>query len=246
MIVLRVLLGIFQSAIFPGLSYLVSTWYTRKEQQLRFAFLQSGEVIIVGLGVFMNFELNHLDGKAGLRGWRWMFLIQGLLAVGKQISYWWSLYLQCWFTSDRFHHIHLDGRLPRELPRQFPLPYLRGASVRWDSYLWWSWRCESWRVFPPEVPGAIYGPETLRFLHTLFLSERYQHRAIVLPSYHSSVWNGIFEWSVNTPLCTSILLRRRTSHRVFNCRWSLSTPRSGDHLQLHLHHFRVQHARLYY
>ena len=33
MIVLRILLGMAQSAIFPGLSYLISTWYTRKEQQ---------------------------------------------------------------------------------------------------------------------------------------------------------------------------------------------------------------------
>ena len=83
MIGLRVLLGIFQSAIFPGLSYLISTWYTRKEQQLRYAFLQSGEVTIVGLGAFLNYGLNHLDGKGGLRGWRWMFLVQGLLAIGK-------------------------------------------------------------------------------------------------------------------------------------------------------------------
>jgi len=81
MIGLRVLLGVLQSSIFPGLTYLISTWYTRKEQQLRFAFLQSGEVIIVGLGAFLNYGLNKLDGKGGLRGWRWMFLVQGLLAI---------------------------------------------------------------------------------------------------------------------------------------------------------------------
>jgi MFS family permease len=85
MIGLRILLGVFQSAIFPGLSYLISTWYTRKEQQLRFAFLQAGEVTIVGLGGFLNFGLYHLDGKAGLTGWRWMFLVQGLIATSKDI-----------------------------------------------------------------------------------------------------------------------------------------------------------------
>jgi MFS family permease len=83
MVGLRVLLGIAQSAVFPGLSYLISTWYTRKEQQLRFAFLQTGEVIIVGLGIILNYGLSGLDGKRGLAGWRWMFLVQGLLAVGK-------------------------------------------------------------------------------------------------------------------------------------------------------------------
>ncbi|KAL3421325.1 major facilitator superfamily transporter [Phlyctema vagabunda] len=90
MVVLRLLLGMSQACVFPGLSYLVSTWYTRKEQQLRFAFLLCGEVSIIGLGAFSNFGLNHLDGVAGLAGWRWMFLVQGLVAmvIGSTV-YWW-------------------------------------------------------------------------------------------------------------------------------------------------------------
>jgi MFS family permease len=81
MIALRVLLGISMSGIYPGLSFLISTWYTRKEQQLRFAFLQSGEVIILATGSIVNFGLNHLDGRSGLRGWRWMFLVQGIITT---------------------------------------------------------------------------------------------------------------------------------------------------------------------
>jgi MFS family permease len=83
MIVLRILLGMAQSAIFPGLSYLISTYYTRKEQQVRFGFLQSGEVTVVGLGIFLNVGLENLNGRGGLAGWRWMFLVHGLIAVGK-------------------------------------------------------------------------------------------------------------------------------------------------------------------
>ena len=81
MIALRVLLGISMSGIYPGLSLLISTWYTRKEQQLRFAFLQSGEVIILATGSIVNFGLNHLDGHSGLRGWRWMFVVQGTITT---------------------------------------------------------------------------------------------------------------------------------------------------------------------
>jgi MFS family permease len=44
MIALRILLGMAMSGIYPGLSYLISTWYLRREQQTRYAFLQSGEV----------------------------------------------------------------------------------------------------------------------------------------------------------------------------------------------------------
>lgn len=92
MIALRVLLGIAMSGIYPGLTYLISAWYPRHEQQLRFAFLQSGEVIVLATGNIVNFGLNHLDGSAGLAGWRWMYLVQGLVAcVLGFITYWWMV-----------------------------------------------------------------------------------------------------------------------------------------------------------
>ncbi|KAJ5286832.1 hypothetical protein N7478_002518 [Penicillium angulare] len=92
MIALRVLLGIAMSGIYPGLTYLISAWYPRHEQQLRFAFLQSGEVIVLATGNIVNFGLNHLNGSAGLAGWRWMYLVQGLVAcVLGFVTYWWMV-----------------------------------------------------------------------------------------------------------------------------------------------------------
>ena len=81
MIALRVLLGMAMSGIYPGLTYLISTWYPRREQQTRFAFLQSGEVIILATGSIVNYGLNHLNGRGGLAGWRYMFLVQGLVTI---------------------------------------------------------------------------------------------------------------------------------------------------------------------
>ncbi|EXJ78082.1 hypothetical protein A1O3_09243 [Capronia epimyces CBS 606.96] len=81
MIALRVLLGISMSGIYPGLTYLISAWYTRKEQQLRFALLQSGQVVILATGSIVNYGLNHLDHRHGLRGWQYMYLVQGAITV---------------------------------------------------------------------------------------------------------------------------------------------------------------------
>jgi len=69
MIALRILLGIAMSGIYPGLTVLISAWYTRKEQQLRFAFMQSGEVIVLATGGIVNYGLNQLNGKGGLKGY---------------------------------------------------------------------------------------------------------------------------------------------------------------------------------
>ncbi len=82
MIAARVLLGIAMSGVYPGLTYLVSAWYPRREQQTRFAFLQAGEVIVLATGSIVNYGINdRLGGRAGLAGWRYMFLVQGLIAM---------------------------------------------------------------------------------------------------------------------------------------------------------------------
>jgi MFS family permease len=92
MIALRVLLGIAMSGIYPGLTYLISAWYPRREQQLRFAFLQTGEVLVLATGNIVNFGLNHLDGAANIAGWRWMYLVQGLVTcVLGVVTYWWMV-----------------------------------------------------------------------------------------------------------------------------------------------------------
>jgi uncharacterized membrane protein (GlpM family) len=91
MIALRILLGIAMSGIYPGLTYLISTWYTRKEQQLRFALMQSGEVIVLATGGIVNFGLNQLDGKF-LKGWQYMFVAQGsITAFFGILTYWWMV-----------------------------------------------------------------------------------------------------------------------------------------------------------
>jgi MFS family permease len=92
MIALRVLLGISMSGIYPGLTYLISTYYTREEQQLRFAFLQSGEAIVLATGGIVNYGLNQLNGEHGLKGWQWMFVVQGTISMSLGIiTFWWMV-----------------------------------------------------------------------------------------------------------------------------------------------------------
>jgi hypothetical protein len=79
----------------------------------------------VGLGGFLNFGLNHLNGKGGIAGWRWMFLVQGLIAIGKCHSEnVWVLPMLI-NNSDWVHHISVDCRFPRELSQELPLSEYR-------------------------------------------------------------------------------------------------------------------------
>ena len=69
---IRFLLGVAEAPFFPGVFFLMSSWYTKKELALRTAILYSGLILatafsgLIAAGVFAN-----LDGARGLAGWRW-------------------------------------------------------------------------------------------------------------------------------------------------------------------------------
>lgn len=78
LIVIRFFLGIAEAPFFPGVFYLLSCWYTRKELAMRTAVLYSGLVLatafsgLIAAGVFAG-----LDGAKGIAGWKWLFIIEG-------------------------------------------------------------------------------------------------------------------------------------------------------------------------
>lgn len=79
---LRVLVGIAEACQFPAAYVIFSSWLTPKELLKRagaygaFAVLGSALSGLISTGAY-----NHLSGVAGLEGWRWLFLIEGLITI---------------------------------------------------------------------------------------------------------------------------------------------------------------------
>lgn len=129
MVLMRVLLGIAMSGIYPGLALLISSWYRREELQLRFAFLQCGEVIVLATGGIVNWGLNHLNGHSGLKGWQWMYLVQGLFAILIGIvTFWWIVdFPEC--SDQSFHFLSKEeariatARIQRDRGDVVPAPF---------------------------------------------------------------------------------------------------------------------------
>ncbi|RYP08957.1 hypothetical protein DL764_001568 [Monosporascus ibericus] len=85
---LRVLIGVFEAGFFPGAVYLLSTWYTRYDMQKRYMVFYGVGCVASALGGILAYGLSQMDGLAGLRGWRWIFIIEGIIScVGALISY---------------------------------------------------------------------------------------------------------------------------------------------------------------
>ena len=78
--VLRFLLGVAEAGFFPGIILYLTFWFP-KEYRARFtAIFMSAIPISSTFGGPLSGLLLGLDGASGLRGWQWLFLVEGLPA----------------------------------------------------------------------------------------------------------------------------------------------------------------------
>jgi len=79
MLGLRVILGVLEAGFFPGCAYLLSTWYTRYELQKRNAVFYLIGSLASAISGILAYGIMQMDGLGNLSGWRWIFVIEGLI-----------------------------------------------------------------------------------------------------------------------------------------------------------------------
>ncbi|KAL1947977.1 hypothetical protein VTO73DRAFT_13701 [Trametes versicolor] len=77
----RFFLGLAESGFFPGCCYMLSMWYTRGEAQKRYSFFFSSTTLAGGFGGLLASAIGKLNGVRGFHGWRWIFILEGILTV---------------------------------------------------------------------------------------------------------------------------------------------------------------------
>ena len=78
---LRLLIGIFEAGFFPGIVYLITIWYRHNERALRIALVIAFCNLAGAFGGAIAYGIGHANGAAGLQGFRWLFVIEGLITV---------------------------------------------------------------------------------------------------------------------------------------------------------------------
>ncbi|KAJ5413606.1 hypothetical protein N7465_005911 [Penicillium sp. CMV-2018d] len=66
--------------------YTLSTWYTKQELTKRIAIFFFGMFGGTAVSPLLGAALLKLDGKNGLFGWQWIFLVEGLFSVAVSIA----------------------------------------------------------------------------------------------------------------------------------------------------------------
>ncbi|KAK1962674.1 major facilitator superfamily transporter [Colletotrichum sublineola] len=88
----RFFLGITEAPFYPGATYMLSIFYTRKEVASRIAVLYCAQILATGLssliaaGIFAG-----MGGLKGLAGWRWLFIVEGAATAVVAIFGFWLL-----------------------------------------------------------------------------------------------------------------------------------------------------------
>ncbi|KAK0385379.1 hypothetical protein NLU13_7855 [Sarocladium strictum] len=81
-IMCRFFLGCVEASFFPGSIYFLSRWYTRSEMQLRVTVLNLGNLAAQGFGGLIAAGiLANMEGAGGIRAWKWLFIIEGVVTV---------------------------------------------------------------------------------------------------------------------------------------------------------------------
>ncbi|KAG5795453.1 hypothetical protein H9Q69_005502 [Fusarium xylarioides] len=87
----RVILGALEGGLFPGLTIYLTMFYTKREYALRIGYLFVSAAIAGSLGGLLAYGIGHMDGVAGLKGWRWIIIIEGIPTFVLGIAVWFWL-----------------------------------------------------------------------------------------------------------------------------------------------------------
>ncbi|CEJ90732.1 Putative Major facilitator superfamily transporter [[Torrubiella] hemipterigena] len=81
LLITRLFLGVAEAGLFPGVAYYLTMWYCRHEIQFRQAMFFSAASVAGAFSGLLAFAISKMDGIGGLEGWRWIFILEGIVTV---------------------------------------------------------------------------------------------------------------------------------------------------------------------
>ncbi|KAH8431086.1 uncharacterized protein LDX57_008747 [Aspergillus melleus] len=81
LLVARLFLGLAEAGLYPGTAYYITLWYPRHRAQYRQAMFFSAASIAGAFSGILAYAIAKMDGVGGYEGWRWIFILEGLLTV---------------------------------------------------------------------------------------------------------------------------------------------------------------------
>ncbi|KAI0525362.1 MFS general substrate transporter [Xylaria bambusicola] len=84
--VLRFFIGLAESAFYPGMQYVIGSWYRKDELAKRSCIFHSSGAIGTMFSGYLIAAVYRLEGVGGFHGWQWLFIINTVISLPIAIS----------------------------------------------------------------------------------------------------------------------------------------------------------------
>ncbi|KIX06490.1 uncharacterized protein Z518_04466 [Rhinocladiella mackenziei CBS 650.93] len=81
LLIARIFLGVTESGLYPGVAYYLTMWYCVDELAFRQGLFFSAASVAGAFSGLLAYAIAKMDGVGGYEGWRWIFILEGLLTV---------------------------------------------------------------------------------------------------------------------------------------------------------------------
>ncbi|KAI1341128.1 pantothenate transporter liz1 [Xylariaceae sp. FL0016] len=89
---LRFFVGLLEASAYPGIMTLLGNWYTPAELGKRSCIFQASSSAAQMFSGYLQAALySGMDGRAGLRAWRWLFVFDGIIGVPIALYGYWAI-----------------------------------------------------------------------------------------------------------------------------------------------------------
>ncbi|KAF9321721.1 hypothetical protein BG003_000102 [Podila horticola] len=86
--IMRFALGLAEAGFVPGVLYYITLFYKRSEQSFRIAIFLCFNILAGAFGGLLAAAISHLNGKLGLQGWQWIFVIEAIPTILLAVLTW--------------------------------------------------------------------------------------------------------------------------------------------------------------
>ncbi|KXS96243.1 hypothetical protein AC578_5484 [Pseudocercospora eumusae] len=143
MYVFRFMVGFFESAFSPIIIFLLGSWYTKTELAKRVAiwhitgFFGQATSGFLQAGVYAS-----LDGRLGLPGWRWLYIICGCMSLPVAISVWFLLpdyphNTKAWYITEDDRRLAMERAARQNRTEITGVLDLKLVKRMFGSWRWW-------------------------------------------------------------------------------------------------------------
>lgn len=152
---LRFLLGVFEAGFFPGIVLYLTYWFPPQRRAAVVSWFFAGAMLAGVLGgPLSGWIMHNLADSYGLRGWQWMFLLEGLPAVFLGIAAYFVLVDRPedvkWLTNEEKITLRNALQLEQQQKQAVSAQSIRGAfrSMRlyWCAFIYFALTCGSYAI----------------------------------------------------------------------------------------------------